>query len=126
MVYRFNDCISSYFDEKTDHLNELNLEIFNKVESIEVQNRLKLQKGISEFERTVEGLYNDENYSLGILENTLQKLSPLEILKRGYAKVEQNGNPIDKTKDVVLSSNLEIILLDGTIIAEPKKVEERK
>lgn len=126
LVYRFNDSITSYFDEKTDHLNDLNLEIFNKVESIEVQNRLKLQKGISEFERTVEGLYNDENYRLGILENTLQKLSPLEILKRGYAKVEQNGNPIDKTKDVVLSSNLEIILLDGTIIAEPKKVEERK
>ena len=85
-----------------------------------------MQHSIFSFEKAVDGFISEQNYNLGMLDSALQKLSPIEILKRGYAKVEQNGNPVDKIEDVVLSSKLDIILSNGKIIADPKAVEERK
>ena len=78
------------------------------------------------FKKAIENNLNDEYYKLGLIENSIKKLSPMEILKRGYAKIEQDGKSIDKTSDVMLSSDLEINLFDGKIIASPKSVEDRK
>lgn len=63
-------------------------------------------------------------YELGLLENSLSKLDPLAILKRGYAKIEQNGQAVDKLGDIDLKSNLEVYLKDGKIITKPLDVME--
>lgn len=65
----------------------------------------------------------DKDYELGLLENSLSKLDPKAILKRGYAKIEQDGKVVDNAKDVVLSSKLEIFFNDGRVIAQPEEVE---
>ena len=126
LISSFNTAISDLFNNSLERIGDFSSTILSKTEGLIRENQFKLHKNIISFERAVEDLNNFENYSLGVLDNTLQKLSPLEILKRGYAKVEQNGNPVDKIEGVVLSSNLEIILTDGTVIAKPIRVEERK
>lgn len=60
-----------------------------------------------------------KEYELGLLENSLSKLDPLAVLKRGYAKLEQNGKMIDKIGDIELQSNLDIFLQDGKVVAQP-------
>ncbi len=67
--------------------------------------------------------FASKDYELGILENSLSKLNPMDILKRGYAKVEQNGKVVDKAQNVMLKSNLEIKFFDGSVIAEAKEVK---
>ena len=42
------------------------------------------------FERSVESSIEQKQFELGILENSLNKANPLEILNKGYAKIEQN------------------------------------
>ena len=67
-----------------------------------------------------------KEYELGLLENSLKSLDPLAVLKRGYAKLEQNGKMVDKTGDVDLKSNIDVFLQDGKIIAQPIDILEDK
>jgi len=68
----------------------------------------------------------NKEYELGLLENSLKNLDPLSVLKRGYAKLEQNGKMVDKTGNVDLQSNIDIFLQDGKIIAKPIEILEDK
>ena len=126
LLLKFKEAVTNFFDEQIESIDVLTLNLTNRIDNIQNQSRLKFQRILAIFEKNVEGYYNKESYSLGLLENILQKLSPMEILKRGYAKVEQGGNYVDKIEDVMLSSDLEINLYNGKIIASPKRVEERK
>lgn len=79
-----------------------------------------------EFNANANSYLQAKEYELGLLENSLSKLDPLAILKRGYAKLEQNGKKVDKVSDIELKSNLDIFLADGKVVAEPIKIEEDK
>ena len=86
-------------------------------------NRVKLDKLAMDFERKAENAVNNSLFEIGLLENSLQKLSPFDILKRGYAKIEQNGKVVDKANDVVISSDVIINFQDGKVVAKPTKKE---
>lgn len=81
-----------------------------------------LEKLENKLEALTSSFFQAKDYELGLLENSLAKLNPMEILKRGYARIEQNGKVVDKAQNVVLKSNLEIAFQDGTVIAEAKEV----
>lgn len=70
-----------------------------------------------------ENYIREKEFELGLIEKSLQNLDPASILKRGYAKVQQNGKVVDNATNVVLSSKLEIILYNGKIIAQPEEVK---
>lgn len=72
----------------------------------------------------IDSYFSTKNYELGLIENSLSKLDPMSVLKRGYAKIEQGGKVVDKAENVVLKSNLEIAFYDGRVIAEPKEVKK--
>lgn len=84
---------------------------------------LKLQSMSNSLTNKTQNFISKFDYELGMLENSLSKLDPKAILKRGYAKVEQCGKVIDKAENVVLQSNLEIKFIDGSIIALPQEVK---
>lgn len=84
----------------------------------------KLDKYETAFSNRLDGYFVSKNYELGLIENSLTKLDPLAVLKRGYAKIEQDGKVVDKAENVVLKSNLEIKFYDGSVIAEPKEVKK--
>lgn len=76
------------------------------------------------FENLADGIIKTKEYELGILETSLQQLDPMAILKRGFAKIEQNGKVVDNVKEVVLSSKLDIIFQNGKVIAQPIEVKD--
>lgn len=126
MISKFELFVSSYYKNNLDKIGLLYSNIENNFSNILTQNKFNLEKDVMSFKKAIENNLNDEYYKLGLIENSIKKLSPMEILKRGYAKIEQDGKSIDKTSDVMLSSDLEINLFDGKIIASPKSVEDRK
>ncbi len=67
----------------------------------------------------IESKVNEEEYRLGLIDNSLQKLSPKALAKNGYAKIEQFGQVIDKSEKVVLNSKLQIYFQDALIEAVP-------
>ena len=82
------------------------------------------QNVITQYEDLVssfESYIKEKTYELSMLDIKLKKSDPLAILKMGYARITQDGRPIDSIHKVVLSSQLEIGLCDGTVIATPKE-----
>lgn len=126
LISKFKIFVESYFENNLDKVDKLYSNLENSINGILSQNKFNLEKHVLNFKKTCENCVNDEFYRVGLLENSIKKLSPVDILKRGYAKVEQDGKPVDKTSDIVLSSDLEINLFDGKIIALPKSVEGKK
>ena len=68
--------------------------------------------------------FNQKCYELGLKENTLQKINPKEILLKGYAKVEQNGQSVKTIENVNIRENLNIIFKDGMLETAPIKKEK--
>ncbi|MBQ8908912.1 MAG: exodeoxyribonuclease VII large subunit [Clostridia bacterium] len=67
-----------------------------------------------------EGFINQKSYEIGLFENTLLKTNPLNILDKGYAKIEQAGKSIGFKKDLNHSQPINIIFKDGQVKAELK------
>lgn len=67
--------------------------------------------------RNFENFVNNKSYELGLIENTLEKINPKTILKKGYAKVEQNGQSISSCKEIK-QDEFSVIFKDGSIFAK--------
>lgn len=64
---------------------------------------------------------------LQMLKSSLANLNPSQILKRGYSiVVDLQGNTINSIKDININSNIDIILSDGVVESEVKKIKEEK
>lgn len=125
-IERLYSSISNYYFQKETQKNSLITNILSSFDKNFTENEFKLHKKALIIEKNIEHYSNDFSYQLDMLQNSLDKLSPYEILKRGYAKIEQNKKPVDNLKDLVLSSDLEINFYDGKVTAKPIKMEERK
>ncbi|MCL2234104.1 MAG: exodeoxyribonuclease VII large subunit [Firmicutes bacterium] len=69
-------------------------------------------------------LKQDEQKIVNVAE-VLEQVSPLKLLKRGFVKVEKNGKTIVNLNDVKKNDIIDVILHDGTLNAEIKKIEVR-
>ena len=125
IITRVIDATQKYLFSKKSELQKNASSLNHLIENIEIASRLNLEKTILSLQNSMDYFINNSSYTLGILDNLIKSLSPYDILKRGYAKIEQEGKAIDKIKDLVLSSELDIYLQDGIIKATAKKVEER-
>lgn len=70
-----------------------------------------------------ENYINSKYYELGLSEITLNKNNPVEILNKGFAKIEQNGISISSINNIDFNSDLSIIFKDGKLKALPKEKE---
>ena len=85
-----------------------------------VQMRIrKLQSFAQKFSAIITNLVNQQDFALKLKLAELNKLNPLDILRLGYAKIEQQGNTVGKLNEVVLNEDLFINFVDGRLIATP-------
>lgn len=82
-----------------------------------------LERAENKLENLTTSFFTEKDYQLGLIENSLSKLNPLDILKRGYARIEQGGKVVDKAQNIVLKSEVEIKFHDGSVLAEAKEVK---
>ena len=112
-------------DMKTKFKNAVKDFVFG-MENFYVNLREKLNLRCRDFISFGQTFVQAREYELGMLDSSLSKLDPMSILKRGYAKLEQNKKNIDKTRDVDLKSNIEIFMHDGKVIAKPVEIVEER
>ena len=84
----------------------------------------KLINNSNLFVNTFERFLNCKYYDLGLNEVKLNKNNPVEILNRGFAKIEQNKESIKSIKNIDFNKELSIIFKDGNITAKPIKKEK--
>lgn len=54
-------------------------------------------------------------YNLKLKISALSKLNPLDILRLGYAKIEQDNKPVGKLKQLDLNKDMDINFIDGQV-----------
>ena len=54
--------------------------------------------------------------------NTMEKLNPIAILKKGYAHLTNKGKAVTSVKAVKVDDNIDIRLTDGSVKAVVKEI----
>lgn len=95
--------------------------------------RLKIVKAKSDIianQKEAQRLVTDKVNALKVkMENiasVISKISPLEVLKRGFAVVERNGEKVSTVKTIKKDDEISLRLADGQVDAIVKNVREKK
>lgn len=121
---RFLKTGNSFLSNKTYNLSSLEYYLINSFNSYILTQKIRLSRTKERLLKTFEDKLNQNYYEIGLLENTIMKLNPFQILSRGYAKIEQNHKSIKSVKDVN-NGEISIILKDGEIISNIVNIKEK-
>lgn len=87
------------------------------------ESKLDLIKSIKEIENLIDGKLKTSKHNLEKTIEVLTKLSPLQVLKNGYAFIEKDKKRVSSAESVNVGDELLITLYDGKIKAEVKEKE---
>lgn len=103
------------------NLENVSYKLINSYDELLLKQSIILDKCAFNIVKSAENQIEQRLFEIGIIENSLSKSNPSAILKKGYAKIEQNEKSILQTKDVDYSNTLSIVFSDGKIKAMPIK-----
>ena len=107
--------------DKTEEFQDTISTLTTKVEDFVEDRRVVLENNAIKLSNLIEKLVESESHKLEIKDNILKRIDPREVLRRGYAKIEQNGKNIGKKEDINLKEKFEINFIDGKIIAKSEE-----
>lgn len=122
-----NNLIKAYFNfikNKKNILRTNSSKLLTLTDKNILTAQAKLINNSNLFVNTFERFLNCKYYDLGLNEVKLNKNNPVEILNRGFAKIEQNKESIKSIKNIDFNKELSIIFKDGNITAKPIKKEK--
>lgn len=90
------------------------------------ESKAELLKDVKEIENLIDGKLKTSKHNLEKTIEVLTKLSPLQVLKNGYAFVEKDKKRVSSAESVNIGDELLITLYDGKIKAEVKEKENKK
>ncbi len=124
MANKFYKTSKQFLNSNIDEMQSLGNLLAIYFDKLLINSKVKTDKIKQSFLQASDNFLNSRLYELGLIENSLGKLNPTQLLSRGYAKIEQKGRAINKAADIDFENNLEIILHDGQISARPIKKEK--
>lgn len=95
-----------------------------KVKIVKAKTDITLK--IKDIEKIVENKVLNSKNRLENMISMVSKLSPLEVLKRGFAVVENNQKRVTSVKEVAVGDDVVLRLDDGKAVAEIKNISEDK
>lgn len=75
---------------------------------------------------TIKTRFQDKRYQLTLFANSLDELSPLQVLNRGYSFVRKQGKIIRSVKSISRKDELELVLSDGTAKVTADEIDAKK
>lgn len=115
---KFINLVDDYVDEKKSILYNMIADASDYFEKKILQDQLVYHSKIKTLNNLTQNYLNSKNYEIGLCENTLNKINPKNILKNGYAKIEQNGTSISQKSQLDINKQLSIYFQDGAVKAE--------
>ncbi|MBE5755513.1 MAG: exodeoxyribonuclease VII large subunit [Clostridiales bacterium] len=95
-----------------------------KVKIVKAKTDIALK--IKDIEKIVENKVLNSKNRLENMISMVSKLSPLEVLKRGFAVVEKSQKRVTSVKEVAVGDDVVLRLDDGKAVAEIKNISEDK
>ena len=105
------------------NINKINTILLHNIDKAKQDLQLKIGK-IDRFENEL--LLNSTN-KINLLCQALEKINPLTIMRRGFARLENENNELIKSvNDVELNQNINISLEDGNLKATVNEIVKRE
>ena len=123
LIENFNRSMIIYLNDHLYNWQNNTVSLVNKFEKMLLKENTTLNNRLSRLSHSSENFLNEKIYQLGINENNIKRLDPRQILKQGYAKIEQKNKNINAKSDLSFEDNFSIIFSDGQIEAKPIKEE---
>lgn len=123
LTNNFFRSIQKYMSDKIGNIEYYKLILINNFEKILSTQSNYISKLNQSLINSFDYNLNQRFYEVGLIENTLSKLNPTEVLKRGYTKIEQNGKTIKELTNLNKLNDFNILFTDGKIKA---KISEEK
>ena len=67
---------------------------------------------------------NTEKHSLALLAQQLESLNPLQMMVKGFAKVEHDNEPITSVSQLQANDDIRVTLVDGYVTATVKEAHK--
>lgn len=129
------DGIKKVVDRMEKALNQITTFNMSTINNQLMQIEHKLGSIIAEKENSVKLYYlslnglvqsklNEFEASVKLLEHTITKLNPNNLLSKGYTKLEVKGKPVKGIKDVKIDDKIDVKLVDGKLSAIISSIKE--
>ena len=118
---RISKFIDSYLTDKNLQFNGNKNILLSLMEDRVRNEKIKLNKLASKISILLNSKLLNWDYAFKLKLSSLNKLNPLDILRLGYAKIEQDGKPISKFKELDINKTVEINFVDGRIDIVPMR-----
>ncbi len=107
--------------EKLEYLSQRR--VLNNPKAYCDDRRMCLLKSSKDFENTVKGIIKDKRGKFSILTATLEAISPLKIISKGYSAVfGKDGKLIKSVNAVQIGDELSVKTTDGTVKATANEI----
>ncbi len=114
-VSRLSMLLDGYVADKTLQFSGSKNIILDLMQNLLNERTEKLKKLTSNLSTKLTTLTIDKEYQLKLKIASLNKLNPLDILRLGYAKIEQQGRTVGRKQELNLSQPFDINFADGVV-----------
>lgn len=114
-VERLSRNLQDFVAEKTFALQNANLNLINFAENLLQNKTQKLKVLAQKLSTNIGNFTTEKDFALRLKIADLNKLNPLDILRMGYAKIEQQEKTIGTKQQLDLSTPFQINFVDGSV-----------
>jgi exodeoxyribonuclease VII large subunit len=134
LIYRidsYNERLASLLIRAVERKRELLLmlaerEVIKNPASVIQNKRDEVNGTLEEATKKIKEILKDKRTQLTLLCEKLNALSPLSVLKRGYALVECGSAAVKSVSDVSVGDKLSVKLSDGTLSVSVDSLTKKK
>jgi exodeoxyribonuclease VII large subunit len=121
LLERMQRAIKNYFQQKNHQVQMMQQKLGDPQELLKAA-QFNLQKNEMKLQSSFEKLISLKKFRWEKNVASLESLSPLKVVDRGYSLVSQGGKIVKSTSQLKLGQLIEVRLADGQIEAEVKKL----
>lgn len=122
-INKFYRVINNYLNLQRNKVDNLTYFLTTNIDKVFLKEKVKLERVKDSFLVAYENMINQNYYQLGLIENSIEKLNPKNMLARGFAKIEQNNKSIKSISELE-NKEFDVVLKDGVITALPNQIKK--
>ena len=124
---RLRKVTENYLEERREKLWHLmQRPALKEPQKLLAARRQRLDMAVLKLQQNARSALTERQHSLEVAMEKLEILSPVQVLRRGYGLVEQEGHVLTSVKEAKVGSSIKITLKDGSLSARVESLAGQK
>ena len=124
---RLRKVTENYLEERREKLCHLmQRPALKEPQKLLAARRQRLDMAVLKLQQNARSALTERQHSLEVAMEKLEILSPVQVLRRGYGLVEQEGHVLTSVKEAKVGSSIKITLKDGSLSARVENLIGQK